>query len=345
MKVIEFKKSGTLIAALLLSAGLVACGGGGGGTPAAAVVPTTGTFSMVASEQEAKDLVVLVVGADDVVNNTQDSFKRAGPIGPLGSSTSTSGALAIKSATAAIARKAFSETLACSDIYSVGEFYGQGSVTSCTGAIAISSNLNQSDFDSNAPLPAGTYIQTAFQNTTITLSTGQTFSFGGTFTLTFLEPLDLNAGGLGLVGSYRLTADGLTGVDEDGISFGPESFTMDVTARGDGTASIVYDGVRVDSIDITGTGDPDSYRINSGSTVISYDEGYAEVSFSNWNVVNSVPQIGSSLTVTGADGSATVTVTSASATEVSFDVVITAGTTTESHTVVATVADGQFTVN
>lgn len=322
---------------VLVVAGLLAaCGGGGGSAPSASpAVPTSGTVALATDEQEARDLVILAVDADDSAVGTQDNFTRISPVG-----SRTGPLLALQSAN--VSRKIASESIGCSNFFDIGMPLGGSTLSACSGSVQITSNFDE--YSSASAIPAGGYITTRFVGLNLTSAAGQTVGISGSFTLTVLTTLDLTGQG-GFVGTFRLSAQNLSGVDEFGNVFGPESFSMDVTSNADGTASIVYDGVRVDNIDVTETGDEDTFRINSGSVIVGYDGGYADVTFNNWQVTDSIPQAGSVLTVEGASGSATVSVVSATPTSATFEVTISSGGSTGVHTVVASLSNGQFVIN
>lgn len=331
-----------MLSALALSFALAACGGGGSGSSTAtSTVPTQATVNLATDEQSARDIVVLAVGADDSAAGTNDNFKRTGPISPVGNG----GAVRVAMSGVGPDKKIIRESLPCTDIYQVGTSIGNSSVASCSGTMVIESNFDQYiQNNQNVPIPAGGYVTSTFVGFNITSVSGETFSLSGSFTLTVLTTLDISSS-VGFVGSYRLSAQNLAGVDETGATFGPENFSMDVTSNADGTISIVYDGVRVDDINVIETDDDDTYRITSGSMIVGYDDGHADVTFDNWDVVDGVPQAGSQLVVSGVNGSGSVRVLSATSTSVTFEVTITAEGTTEVHTVQASVSNGQLVLN
>jgi hypothetical protein len=323
-------------AALIFS--LAACGGGDDtGSSNASTVPTEATSSIGNDETSAKSIVNLLVSTDDQAVASDSSFNQINGL------TKTVG-FASGAINPTRAAKQIQETVNCSEYYPVGQPVGNGQVTGCNGNISVISNLDELQTGNDQTLlPVGAYFTISFDQVSVQTSDGGSFSLGGSLTMTVLESSQ-RGGSNGFVGGFQISVTNLTGVDSNGETFGPETSTIVVTFEADGRITYVVDGVRVTDFEITETADEDSYTINSGTIMTDYDGGHAEVSFQNWAVVDGIPQVGASVTVTGANGTATILVQSIDNDTITFRVAITVNGVEEIHIVEASISGNQVVV-
>ncbi|MEZ5660638.1 MAG: hypothetical protein R3E83_19660 [Burkholderiaceae bacterium] len=339
-----------LLAGILI---LTACGGGGaagtggggntggGGT---AQTPTSATKTLENSPDEARALAGSVVEQDSDVANANQSYKRINSraLGLVTTTTAGDGIM-MKSVLAAATRltKA-TQTLACGNLFvngqtleSAGDF-----ITGCTGTIEFTLPDALGGSGSSGSLPAGSVFSIRYVGLTITASQSGTTALNGAMTITVVQ--DLVTSLSGITGALRINAQALSGT-AGGESFGPETFTLDLTFAGS-SLSLAIDGQRITNLQTLFT-DQNNFTISSGSAITPVGTGYVSVTFSNWQVVNGIPQVGATLSVTGANGSlATLQVTAADASSATVSVSITTQSGSGSYTVLVSFLGGVVTV-
>lgn len=334
---------------------LAACGGGGaggtggtGGTIPDPAVPTGATKTLANSGDDARALAGAVVAGDGDVASAGARAGRVGGSGGVGliaPTASAPGGLAagglLKATLGSAGRVAkVSEVLPCLEIYPLGSTLDVPGdvVTGCSGTVTLTAPDGLADADS---LPVGSVFSMVFNTLSVTGSLSGTTQIGGTLSMTVIQTLDTSGGSL--TGGVRITATNLVGLD-DGLPFGPESFTLDMTFSAGGV-TLLIDGERITGLETRFT-DDDNFTVVSGSALTEVDGGYVWLDFSDWQVVDGIPQPGSSLTVRDATGgTATILVTQSTATGATMTVtIVTAAQGSGSHVVQVLFNGGEATV-
>ncbi|MFK7967064.1 MAG: hypothetical protein AB8C46_24155 [Burkholderiaceae bacterium] len=327
---------------------LAACGGGddsgdtgGGGNSS---VPSSPTKSIANSEQEAQTLATgTIEGSGDNVNASRQQSRLDGFSRVAGATTGASGSTsqALKTGAMLAARIAGKETieLSCADIVAgSSDEPANEQIRDCSGSVTYDTNISQDSVDSTGTIAAGTFVSMTFNNLRYTTTIDGAISINGTIRIDYLESFVINP----LSGRIKYTSTGLSG-SSDGENFGPESSEYIISINGS-RVEVIADGVRLTDFDANYT-DANNYTISQGQVIDQIDGEYVEIDYSNWRVVDGVPQAGSSLVVLGTDGSATVSVLSNTGSELSIRISINAEGQTTDYELLINITNGEVSIS
>jgi hypothetical protein len=280
----------------LLASLLLACGGGGGSGPA----DVAATFSRTPEEASAATQAALA-GASDAARNTGELgglfLFFGGPPAALGSPpTERKQALQVVQ-------------LGCSDLL---EF-------PCSGSASADTNIS----GSSSLVAAGDYIDISF-NQLSGIMGGDSVGFDGRMRMDFRASFDLNASSMAGL-NLDFTFDNLR-VDVNGASYGPINDTGTLLVDGAGIMTVSTGGRSYTGLTGVSVDDGDNFVVGGGSVRMPYRSGSAkhvDIDLQNWQVVGGRTLVGSSATLTAANGSVSVLVTASSALQVRYAVVLT----------------------
>lgn len=337
----------------LLSITLAACGGGdgesndsaGGGSGSNSTAPSSPTRTLSNSDAEASTLAQSTVkGSSDNVtasrrqNQLNGFAKVAGATTAASSNAST--AQSIKAITMMSARFAGKESVevTCAEITSgsSGEPADE-QIRDCSGSVSFDTNIDDSSIDSSGAIAAGTFVNMTFNSLSYTTTADGPVSVNGTIRVDYVERFVSNPPS----GKLRYQAINLSSTSA-GESFGPENLEYIISFDGNGV-EVIADGVRLIGFDASYT-DANNYTITDGSVIDQIGDDYVQVDYSNWRVVDDIPQTGSRLTVIGTNGTATVDVLSNDGTIVSMRITINADGNTTDYDLQINITNGNVTI-
>ena len=326
---------------------LAACGGGddSGGNESGgnSSVPSSPTKSIANSEQEAQTLATgTIEGSGDNVTASRQQSRLDGFSRVAGATTGASGSSsqALKTGAMLAQRTAGKATveLTCADIAAASAGApADEQIRDCSGSVTYDTNISQDSVDSTGTIPAGTFVSMTFNNLRYTTTADGIVSINGAIRIDYLESFVANPPS----GQIRYTATNLSG-SSDGESFGPESSEYIISFNGN-RVEVIADGVRLTDFDANYT-DANNYTISQGQVIDQIDGGYVQIDYSNWRVVDGVPQAGSSLVVVGTNGSATVTVLSNTGSQLSIRISINADGQTTDYELLINITNGEVSI-
>jgi len=304
---------------VVLTALLVACGGGGdsGGAAPATVAgpPATAAALNTTSPNEAAQAAQSVVASADAAVARSASLTGFSAAFGSAAGAQASPAMARKQALAVVASP-------CDEWVDLP----------CTGSAT---------FDTNVVTPAtvlnpGDYLDVRFASVSGMLL-GKSVLLNGRMRMDFLSTINLNATqfpGLNLL----LTLDGFGGA-VNGRSFGPITDLCQLQISSQGVGSLTAAGARYTGLNGVSTSGPGDYVVAGTGVRKGYwadTSQYVDLSLSNWRVATARPAVGSTASVSGAQGSISVVVTASSPGSVVYAVDITGATGTTRYGVTAT---------
>jgi len=342
-----------LIASIsVLALALSACGGGGdsngtnnGGSGASATVPASPTKSLSNSDEEARLLAESTVeGSGDNVaasrqQNRLGAFSRIGGAA-TGASSNSSSIEALKTV-ARISERFFAKEvtqLTCAELVSGNSNEpADQQIRDCSGSVSFESNLTEDSIDNTGAIAAGTFFTMTFNDLRYTTTADGPVSVNGTIRVEYTERFVADPPS----GTLRYQAINLSG-SADGETFGPESLEYIISFNGN-RIEVISDGVRLTEFDANYT-DASNYTITGGSVIDQIGDDYVQIDYSNWRVVDGIPQTGSRLTVTGTNGTATVDVLSNNGTIVSIQITINAEGRTTDYDLQINITNGDVSI-
>ncbi len=333
----------TLTCAALL---LAACGGGGDeNNSSSTTVPESATKSLSNTNEEARSLAENTVEGSANNADTNQSQSRLSQFGSLGGFSGGAGASigdTLKQArlVSLLASKQLPKEITevgC-DLLTAdnGSLAQNEQITNCSGSITLDTNFSASSANQSV-IAAGTYFAMTFNNLSFqTVNDGQVAA-NGVLRFEYIDDFTISP----VAGKIRFQAINLSGTS-GGETFGPESLDYTIQLAGN-NVTLVGNDVRLRDFQVSFT-DSNTFTITGGTAVDGYEGGFIEVTYSNWQVVNGIPQAGSRLTVRGENGSATVVVNSVSGNVVSMTVTIVADGQTTEYPLQVSVSNGDATV-
>lgn len=334
----------------LLSITLAACGGGdgdnsaGNGSGNGSTAPENPTRTLSNSDAEASTLATsTVTGSSDNVTASRRQSQLDGFSKIAGATTATSSnatpAQSIKAIAQMSARFASKESVqvSCADIVSgsAGDPADE-QIQDCSGSVSFDTNIDDNSIDDNGAIAAGTFVNMTFNNLSYTTTADGPVSVNGTIRVEYIERFVSNPPS----GKLRYQAINLSGTSA-GESFGPENVEYIISFDGN-RVEVIADGVRLIGFDASYS-DANNYTINGGSVIDQIGDDYVQIDYSNWRVVDDIPQTGSRLTVTGTNGTATVDVVSNDGTIVTLRITINADGSTTDYDLQINITNGTVT--
>ena len=322
---------------------LGACGGGGGdgtndqGGSTPAEVPTQATHTLSDNEGEASALASNTISSSEKTAQTSAAQSRLTSIsalsgnGPTGNEASTKHALQLTRVAKNIASKE-SYDLNCADFAGRG-----GTIGSCTGTVRLESNLDENSVDAQGNIRAGSFVQMTFNDFSYDSPEDGVVALSGTIRVTFETSYTTSP----LAGVVMYQATNLSGISQ-GQAFGPENATYRISLA-DGSTTIIANDTRIQGLEISTT-DAGNFVISGGSSISGYGQGYIEVDYTNWRVVDGIPQPGSSVLVRGTNGTASVVVSSVDNNLVTIEVTMSIDGSGTTYIIVVDSQTGQTTI-
>lgn len=310
----KFRRS---LGAAALSLVMTACGGGGGddtGSKPVPIGPPGTPATLTASTTEAASLAQAASNGADNMAARSNAMSGLSLIfgGNIAKASAAVVALRLPHQVALAdgrARRLATETVPCADFFDTAQ---------CSGNAVADTSFDPQ----TSTVKAGDYIDIRFNALSGSLE-GLNMLLNGRMRIEFLSALNLDSTTLTNI-AMRITLDGFSG-SVNGAAYGPISEAIDFRIDGAGKVTIDSGGSSygdLGSVSVTGTG---NYSIGTGQLRTGYGGGstvYVDVSLQNWRNVNGRPVVGSTATLVAGAGSATVRVSSISATTVVFAVTV-----------------------
>ena len=197
----------------------------------------------------------------------------------------------------------------------------------CSGSVTFETNLDNPD---GTNWSAGSYFSMTFNDLD-----SSTIALNGTLRLDFLTAINLDAGFASA--QVKISLTNLSGT-VNGISFGPENVAALLVFDASGIPTVTIDGMWIDGLEQLYVTDADNYSASGTYLRRSHwssTSGYVDVDFTSWDVVNGLPTVGSTATITAGTSSATIAVLSSSQNLVVYRVWLTVNGITSVYDVTA----------
>ena len=320
-----------------LAAVLVACGGGGGGgtsAPSVAAPPSAGAALANSSNEAAQSAQTAVASAGAAAARVGTLSGLSAVFGaPVGTqSAPRAEALGAPRGEASGAaptqrkRALAVQALACADLVD----------PPCSGSASA---------DTNIPATATGIVPGNFFDLQFAAVSGSLFGrsvvLNGHMRIDFLSALAFDATqfpGLDL----QILLDGFNG-SVNGVAFGPTSDLARLQINGQGLVTVTAAGATYTGLNTITPSGNGNYSVGNATVRVSYwsdPSKYVELNLQNWNVAAGRPGAGSRATLSAAQGSIALNVTSSTPGSVVYAAVITAGGVTSPYVVTATYPAG-----